>query len=82
MASDQQLVNLVTKEQISLAQNRYGPLVVARVEGAIVFQALLRRMPTLTLESTEMSWNENLGFRGFGHPDLATTRANDGHPRP
>ena len=38
---------------------------LARVEGTIVFRALLARLPTLRLEPATLSWNENLGFRGL-----------------
>jgi cytochrome P450 len=38
---------------------------LARLEGEIAFKALLRRMPTMTLEPGPPSWRENLGFRGL-----------------
>ncbi len=38
---------------------------LARLEGHIAFDAVLRRMPDLTLSSGSVSWRENLGFRGL-----------------
>ena len=44
---------------------RFGaPL--ARMEGQIAFEALLRRLPELALEpGAQLQWRENLGFRGL-----------------
>ena len=38
---------------------------LARVEGEIVFNSLIRRMPDLALRSNEVQWRQNLGFRGL-----------------
>ena len=38
---------------------------LARLEGQIAFETVLRRMPSLRLESGPISWRENLGFRGL-----------------
>jgi cytochrome P450 len=38
---------------------------LARLEGKIVFEAMLRRMPELQLEHGPLTWRENLGFRGL-----------------
>jgi pimeloyl-[acyl-carrier protein] synthase len=39
---------------------------LARMEGQIAFEALLRRLPELALEDgTEVEWRENLGLRGL-----------------
>ncbi len=38
---------------------------LARLEGQIVFQSLLRRMPDLTLEPGPLVWRDNLGLRGL-----------------
>jgi pimeloyl-[acyl-carrier protein] synthase len=38
---------------------------LARLEGQIVFETLLSRMPRLKMESPSMLWRENLGFRGL-----------------
>jgi len=38
---------------------------LARVEGEIVFNALIRRMPDLDLRSNQVQWRQNLGFRGL-----------------
>jgi aspartate racemase len=38
---------------------------LARVEGQIVFEALLRRMPKLRLEPQKLVWRTNLGLRGL-----------------
>ena len=46
---------------------------LARVEGEIVFNALLRRMPDLDLRAHEVQWRPNLGFRGLTSLPLAFT---------
>jgi pimeloyl-[acyl-carrier protein] synthase len=38
---------------------------LARLEGQIVFETLLSRMPRLKMESPSVVWRENLGFRGL-----------------
>jgi hypothetical protein len=38
---------------------------LARLEGQIAFEAILRRMPNLSLGSGPATWRENLGFRGL-----------------
>jgi len=38
---------------------------LARIEGQIAFDTLLRRLPELRLESGPLEWRENLGLRGL-----------------
>lgn len=38
---------------------------LARIEGQIAFETLLRRMPNLTLSPGPLVWRENLGLRGL-----------------
>ena len=38
---------------------------LARIEGQIAFETLLRRMPHLRLETDTVTWRENLGLRGL-----------------
>jgi len=38
---------------------------LARLEGQIEFETMLRRMPNLSLEPNPVTWQENLGFRGL-----------------
>ncbi|MBV9157744.1 MAG: cytochrome P450 [Acidobacteriaceae bacterium] len=38
---------------------------LARLEGQIAFEAMLRRLPNLKLEPQEFMWRENLGLRGL-----------------
>jgi pimeloyl-[acyl-carrier protein] synthase len=38
---------------------------LARIEGQIVFENLLRRMPDLALGATPLTWRNNLGLRGL-----------------
>jgi cytochrome P450 len=40
---------------------------LARLEGQIAFEALLRRLPNLALHSTTtpLEWRHNLGLRGL-----------------
>jgi cytochrome P450 len=38
---------------------------LARLEGQIVFEAVLRRMPEIQLASESITWRENLGLRGL-----------------
>jgi pimeloyl-[acyl-carrier protein] synthase len=51
---------------------------LARLEGQIMLEAMLRRLPQLELESENLTWRENLGLRGltslrvkFHSPELA-----------
>jgi cytochrome P450 len=38
---------------------------LARIEGQIAFETMLRRFPNLTLDPTPLIWRENLGLRGL-----------------
>jgi pimeloyl-[acyl-carrier protein] synthase len=38
---------------------------LARIEGQIAFEAMLRRLPNLRLETGPLTWRENLGLRGL-----------------
>ena len=38
---------------------------LARLEGQIAFEALLRRMPNLALKPQPTKWRHNLGLRGL-----------------
>ncbi|MDQ6793648.1 MAG: cytochrome P450 [Chloroflexota bacterium] len=38
---------------------------LARIEGQVAFEALLRRMPGLTLDDGPLAWRTNLGLRGL-----------------
>ena len=38
---------------------------LARLEGQITFEAVLRRMPNLRLNTDKVKWRENLGLRGL-----------------
>ncbi len=38
---------------------------LARMEGQIAFETLLRRLPNLRLEPRELDWRENMGLRGL-----------------
>ena len=38
---------------------------LARIEGQVTFEALLRRLPDLTLEPRPLVWRHNLGLRGL-----------------
>jgi hypothetical protein len=38
---------------------------LARVEGQEVFEALIRRLPDLELQSGPLTWRNNLGLRGL-----------------
>lgn len=54
---------------------------LARIEGQIVFESILRRMPNLALEPGPLLWRNNLGLRGltalpvtFGNKPAAKAR--------
>jgi hypothetical protein len=38
---------------------------LARMEGQIAFETMLRRLPNIKLDSQELMWRENLGLRGL-----------------
>ena len=38
---------------------------LARIEGQVAFEAVLRRMPNLSLVPSPITWRENLGLRGL-----------------
>src|SRR2546421_5057050 len=38
---------------------------LARIEGQVAFEAVLRRMPNLALEPGPITWRQNLGLRGL-----------------
>jgi hypothetical protein len=38
---------------------------LARLEGQIMFETMLRRLPQLELETNDLTWRENLGLRGL-----------------
>lgn len=38
---------------------------LARLEGQVTFEEILRRLPTLTLEAAPLAWRTNLGLRGL-----------------
>jgi pimeloyl-[acyl-carrier protein] synthase len=51
---------------------------LARLEGQIMLETMLRRLPQMTLETDNLTWRENLGLRGlnslpvkFHSPELA-----------
>ncbi len=44
---------------------------LARMEGQIAFETLLRRLPNLRLESQELAWRENMGLRGLQSLDVS-----------
>jgi cytochrome P450 len=53
---------------------------LARLEGQIMLEAMLRRLPKLELASEDLTWRDNLGLRGlnslpvtFSSPDIAET---------
>jgi pimeloyl-[acyl-carrier protein] synthase len=44
---------------------------LARMEGQIAFETLLRRLPNLRLETQELAWRENMGLRGLKSLDVS-----------
>ena len=38
---------------------------LARIEGQVALEAVLRRMPNLNLQPTPLTWRANLGLRGL-----------------
>ena len=44
---------------------------LARMEGRIAFETLLRRLPNLRLEPRELAWRENMGLRGLKSLDVS-----------
>jgi pimeloyl-[acyl-carrier protein] synthase len=57
---------------------------LARIEGQIAFETILRRLPHLTLEPQPLIWRNNLGLRGlaalpvvFGDPGRLTSIVHD-----
>ncbi|MDQ6699156.1 MAG: cytochrome P450 [Acidobacteriota bacterium] len=44
---------------------------LARMEGQIAFETLLRRLPNLRLEPQELAWRENMGLRGLKSLDVS-----------
>jgi hypothetical protein len=38
---------------------------LARIEGQVAFEAMLRRMPNLRVEAGQLKWRDNLGLRGL-----------------
>lgn len=58
---------------------------LARAEGQIVFEALLRRLPNLRLEAQKLVWRGNLGLRGLtslkvAWDSLASSRGGENTP--
>ena len=44
---------------------------LARMEGQIAFETVLRRLPNLRLETQELAWRENMGLRGLKSLDVS-----------
>jgi pimeloyl-[acyl-carrier protein] synthase len=40
---------------------------LARIEGQVAFETLIRRLPTMKLASDHPTWRQNLSFRGLTH---------------
>jgi len=49
---------------------------LARMEGQIAFETMLRRLPNIQLEPRELMWRENLGLRGLKELFVAFDRGN------
>ncbi|MEU2718340.1 cytochrome P450 [Streptomyces sp. NPDC007205] len=54
---------------------------LARLEGAIVLEALLTRLPGLLLDGTAPQWQRSFNFRGLTRLDVAFTPLADEHDR-
>lgn len=52
---------------------------LARLEGAIVLEALLTRLPGLRLDGSAPQWQRSLNFRGLTRLDVAFTPPSDDH---
>ena len=48
---------------------------LARVEGQIAFETMLRRLPNIKLEAQELVWRENLGLRGLKSLQISFDKA-------
>ena len=55
--------------------------VLARLEGTIVLEALLTRLPGLRLDGVAPKWHRSLNFRGLTRLDVALTPPSDDHDR-
>jgi len=54
---------------------------LARLEGQIMLETMLRRLPDLELESEDPTWRENLGLRGLNSLEVKFAAAGfAGHP--
>jgi len=51
---------------------------LARIEGQIAFEAMLRRLPNWTLEPGPLAWRTNLGLRGLEALPLTFKNASTG----
>ncbi|MGX2996819.1 cytochrome P450 [Streptomyces sp. JNUCC 64] len=65
----------------------YGPhfclgAALARLEGVIVLEALLTRLPDWRLDGAPPSWQRSLNFRGLTSLEVAFTPSRDGRPEP
>jgi len=54
---------------------------LARIEGQIAFEAMLRRLPNWTLEPGPLAWRTNLGLRGLEALPLTFKNASTGPSR-
>ncbi|MEU5322699.1 cytochrome P450 [Streptomyces sp. NPDC021056] len=52
---------------------------LARLEGAVVLEALLTRLPGLRLDGAAPQWQRSLNFRGLTRLDVAFTPPSDDH---
>jgi pimeloyl-[acyl-carrier protein] synthase len=53
---------------------------LARIEGQIAFETILRRLPNLALKSESLSWRPNLGLRGLTELPLVFGDKAPGNP--